>query len=436
MKEKIMNGLLNVAGKIQTQRHMASIKNGFTAMLPIIITGSFCTLFMNVVCSTTTAGLSLAKIPGMSWLGRLMPMFEAANYATMNFMAIGIVIAIALEMGKRFERTEFTLPIVALACYVSLCNNFTTVKFGDKLETIANVLPREFTNAQGLFLGMLTALAASEIYCRIYNSGKLEIKMPDTVPPNVTKAFNSLFPAMLTILIVSGMGMVFKGITNMTIAEAVSSFIQKPLQGVLTGLPGYLLLIFMTTLLWSFGIHGTQVLKPIYEPIMLAAIAENMEAVLAGETAPHILNSGFLSTFSTGTGAGITGGLLIAIFLFSKREDYRAVAKIALPCGLFNINEPLMFGLPIVLNPILAIPFMIAPAVSATFAYFMTKIGVATVMTVYAPFTTPPLLKSFINSGGHLGTVFVELCCILISACIYTPFILLANKQAAMEQNT
>lgn len=112
MIDRFSEALLVVASKISNQRHMSAIKNAFTALLPIIIAGAFCTLFSNVVCSTTTEGISLAKLPGMSWLELLTPMFTAANYATLNFMTIGVVVLIALEYARYFNRNEFITPLV------------------------------------------------------------------------------------------------------------------------------------------------------------------------------------------------------------------------------------------------------------------------------------------------------------------------------------
>lgn len=435
MKDKLMNALLAFAGKISSQRHMIAIKNAFTANLPIIITGSFATLILNVVLSTTTTGISLAKVPGMAWLANLAPMFNAINYATMNFFTIGLVVLIALELGKQYGHDEFVLPVVALSSYVSLTATWTTVMSNGELITIANVLPRQFTNAQGIFLGMIVAIVSTEIYVRIVDSGKLDLKMPDSVPPNIAKSFSVLFPSVLTIMIIAGFGMGFEMLTGMTLFDAIAAWIQAPLKGILTGLPGYLFLIWMTTLLWSVGIHGTQVLKPVYEATMLEALAENMDAVLNGLPAPNILNNSFLAVFSTGTGAGITGGLIAAILIFSTRKDFKAIAKLSIPVGLFNINEPMTFGLPIVLNPLLVIPFMIAPAASATFGYFMTKIGIAIPMAYTVPWTTPPLLKSFLSTGGHMGTVFVELGAIIIAFLVYLPFVMIANKQEVVIED-
>ncbi|UTY39658.1 hypothetical protein NMU03_02185 [Allocoprobacillus halotolerans] len=149
MIDRFSEALLVVASKISNQRHMSAIKNAFTALLPIIIAGAFCTLFSNVVCSTTTEGISLAKLPGMAWLELLTPMFTAANYATLNFMTIGVVVLIALEYARYFNRNEFITPLVALGSFVSLCTTSVTTTVegvGDPI-VVTNVLSREFTSA-------------------------------------------------------------------------------------------------------------------------------------------------------------------------------------------------------------------------------------------------------------------------------------------------
>jgi PTS system cellobiose-specific IIC component len=141
-----------------------------------------------------------------------------------------------------------------------------------------------------------------------------------------------------------------------------------------------------------------------------------------------------MSVFGTVTGAGITGGLLIAILLFSKREDYRSIAKLAIPCAIFNINEPVTFGLPIVMNPILGIPFILSPIVSVGVGYFLTKIGFCAKMVVNAPWTTPPGLMAFLAGGGSIGAAISQIIVILIAFAIYTPFVLISNKQASGEE--
>lgn len=429
MKDKITNGMLAFADALSSNKYMSAIKNSFTTLLPVIIAGAFCTLILNVVLSTTTTGISLAKIEGFAWLANLAPIFSAANYATLQFFGIGLVILIAIELGHHYGHDEHIVPIVALSAYVTLITTSVMVNTpaGEVLK-VADVIAKQFTNAQSLFLGMVASILATEIYVRLVDSGKLSISMPETVPYNVAKSFSILFPAVLTIIIVSSIGYVFTLLTGYTMYDAIAKWIQGPLTGILTGLPGYLFLFFMTTVLWIFGIHGTQVLKPVYEATLLLALAQNSDAVTAGMAPTNILNTSFQSSFSTITGAGITGGLIIAILLFSKRDDYKTIAKLSIAPGLFNINETMTFGLPIVLNPVLAIPFMLAPIASASFAYFMTKIGFAVVMSYNVPWTTPLGLQAFLATGGHLGTVLVQLMSIVISFLIYTPFVLISNR--------
>ena len=434
MKDKIINALLNVASKMQSQRHLSSIKYAFADLMPIIIAGSFCTLFQNVICSTKPGFVSLANVPGLNWLGGLTPIFSAANYGTMSFLTIGAVILISMYLAESYNMKDKILPLTALASFISLCSTTMDVTIGEETKTISNVLASNFTNAQGLFVGMFVAIISAEIYCRIVKSGKLEIKMPDSVPGNVAKAFAVLFPSALTILIISSFGLLFHSIVGLTLFEAISKFIQMPLSKVLTGLPGYCLILFTTLILWFFGIHGTQVMKPITEPILLATFALNEAAYAAGEAIPEIIVRPFLSLFGTMTGAGMTGGLILAILLFSKRDDYKAVAKLGVPCAIFNINEPVIFGLPIVLNPILGIPFVITPIVSTCVAYFLTTIGFCGRLVVNVPWTTPLGLAGFLSSGGNIGTAITQVLCLFISFCIYTPFVIISNKQVNENQ--
>lgn len=429
MGEKFMNAMLTVAGKIGSNRWLVCIRDAFTDLMPIIIAGSFCTLFANVVCNTTPGYMSLANAPGMAWLGKLQPLFSAANYGTMNMMAVGIVILLSLKVAQSFGNNDTVVMMVALASFVSLCTTSVSKTVGDEVVTISNAISNEFTSARGLFVAMIVAIAAAVLYVKLIQSGKLTISMPDSVPPNVARSFEVLFPATLTVLIISAVGWAFNLAFGMTLFSAITAFIQAPLKNILTGLPGFMFLMFCTVLLWWFGIHGTQTLKAIYEPIMLAAFAENEAAYAAGTAAPNIICTPFMSVFGTVTGAGITGGLLIAIMLFSKRDDYRAIAKLAIPCGIFNINEPVTFGLPIVMNPILGIPFMLSPVVSVCVGYFLTKVGFCAPMVVNAPWTTPMGLMAFLASGGNFGAAIAQVIVVLIAAVIYTPFVLIANKQ-------
>lgn len=435
MKDKMINLLLVVAEKLQMNRYLTALRNGFTTLLPAIICGSLCSLMNSVVCSTTTTGFSLAKYEALSWLGKLAPVFDAANYATMNFIAVALVALIAIDLGKYYGKKDTFLPVVALGAYISLCvTSVSGVTEGGEAYTVGNVLPVAFTNARGLFMAILTGFLATELYLRLCASKKLVIKMPDSVPPNVSASFSSLFPGVLTILIFAAAGVGFQAAFGMTVMEAITMCIQTPLSKIITTVPGFIAIFMFSNILWSFGIHGPQVLQPIYTATMLQALQENSDAILAGGEAVNIFNRSFISVFSAGTGAGMTGMLALAILIFSKRQEQKTVAKLSIAPGLFNINEPMIFGIPIVMNPIFVIPFILAPVVSISVGYIMTAIGFATPMAYAIPATTPIILKSFLATGGHIPTMLTELLALFLVFLLYVPFVLISNKQADKKE--
>ena len=434
MKDKLMDGLLNFAGALQANRFMSAIKNGFTDLMPVIITGSFCTLISNVVLSVNPGYLSVANIPGMAWLNKGTPIFTAANYGTMNMLAIGICVLIAIHLAASYGNHDNVVPIVALASFISLCSTSTTVKDAAGADIVVNnVLASTYTNAQGLFVAMLASIFSTMLFCKLVNSGKLEIKLPESVPSNVARSFSVLFPAALTILCVSAVGWLFQLITGMTLFEAIRTFLQAPLQGVMTGLPGYLVYVCFANFLWIFGIHGQQTLSAVASPILLSAFAENELAYTSGQAVPNIICTPFNSIYTSPTGAGITGGLIIAILLFSKRDDYKQISKLSIPCAIFNINEPMTFGIPIVMNPMMAIPFILTPVVCVSVSYFLTYIGFAGRIVVNAPWTTPPILAAFLDTAGSLGASVTQIIVLAISTLIYTPFVIASNKTADKE---
>ncbi len=434
MREKIMDGLLNFAGKLQANRFMNAIKNGFTDLMPVIITGSFCTLFANVICSVNPGYLSVANLPGMAWLNKLTPIFTAANYGTMNFLAVGIAILVAMHLAESYGNHDRVVPIVSLASFISLCSTtITGTTAGGEAYSVANALSSTFTSAQGLFVAMLVAIFSTMLFCKLVSGGKLEIKLPESVPSNVARSFSVLFPCALTILCVSAVGWAFSMITGMTLFDAIKTFLQAPLQGVMTGLPGFLVYVCFANLLWMFGIHGTQTLSAVASPILLSAFAENEAAFAAGREIPNIICTPFASMYQTLTGAGVTGGMIIAIMLFSKRSDYRQIATLSIPCGIFNINEPMTFGIPIVLNPMSAVPFLLAPVLGCVIGYFMTSIGFAGRAVVNAPWTTPPVIAAFLDTAGSIGAAVTQLIVLAVSTLLYTPFIIASNGQESAE---
>lgn len=431
LSDQLTEKALTFASKVSSQKHMCAIKNAFTSLMPVIITGSFCTLITNVVCATEGNGISLGKLPGMHWLAIFTDWFNAANYATLNFFTVAAVVLIGLELGRLNKLEGFMPGIIALCSFVSCLPTVVQITHDDVVIDVANVLGKDYTAARGLFLGIVIALVSVEIYTKLVNSGFLKITMPESVPSNVAGSFNVLFPSMFTVLICALFNFFTTKVIGMSLYEIIYTFLQTPLERVMQGLPGLLVLMLVAQLFWAIGIHGNQIIKPVRDPLLNAAILANTDLVAQGITDMsqlNIINMSFWDTYMSLGGSGCTIGLLIAIFLFSKRGDYRAIAKLEVAPAIFEINEPMTFGLPIVLNPLLAVPFIITPLVTGTFAYIMTKIGFAGVCVYAMPWTTPPILSAWLSTGGSMGAIITQIICILMSVAIYMPFVVLANK--------
>jgi PTS system cellobiose-specific IIC component len=431
LSEKLTEKMLVFASKIVAQKHMCAIKNAFTTLMPVIITGSFCTLITNVVCATEGNGISVGKLPGMQWLSLFTSWFSAANYATLNFFTVAAVILIALELGKLNKLEGYMPGIVALCSFISCLPTFVEITHNEEIVKVSDVIGKNYTASRGLFLGIIIALVSVEIYTKFVNSGFLKIKMPDSVPSNVANSFNVLFPAMFTILVCAFFNFASNKALNMSLYDIIYTFLQTPLERVMQGLPGLLILMLVAQLFWCVGIHGNQIIKVVRDPLLNAAILANTDMVAQGITDPsklNIINMSFWDTYMSLGGSGCTIGLVIAILLVSKREDYKAIAKLEIAPAIFEINEPMTFGLPIVLNPFLMLPFIITPLVTGTFAYFMTKIGFAGICVYAMPWTTPPILSAWLSTGGSMGAIITQLICIAISIAIYTPFVMIANR--------
>lgn len=425
---KLTEVLGNFATKVNSFRYIMVIKNAFASLIPVIITGAFGTLFSAMVFDNENG---LARIKALSFLAELKPISSAVSYVTLSFLTIYAVFLIGIELA-RLNNVKGIFPgIVAVMSYLSV--NLFVYEYvnADNITVIAeNVLAKQYTDTKGLFLGMFVAIASIELYCWLGRQERLKLKMPDTVPTNVSESFSALFPTILTVAIIATAGFVIKAVTGMYAYDIIYNIVQRPLEGIVQGLPGILLLMFIAQVFWVIGIHGNQMVKPVREPLLLAAIAVNTEAFEAGKEIPNIITMPFWDMYMSMGGSGVTIGLLIAILLVSKREDMREITKLSLAPGIFNINEPVIFGMPIMLNPILAIPFIATPLITGTIGYIATSLGFAAKAVVMVPWPMPPIVNAYLATAGDIGAVVTQIICIIVSILIYLPFVKVSNKAA------
>lgn len=425
---KLTEVLGNFATKVNSFRYIMVIKNAFASLIPVIITGAFGTLFSAMVFDNENG---LARIKALSFLAELKPISSAVSYVTLSFLTIYAVFLIGIELA-RLNNVKGIFPgIVAVMSYLSVNPFVYEYVNADNITVIAeNVLAKQYTDTKGLFLGMFVAIASIELYCWLGRQERLKLKMPDTVPTNVSENFSALFPTILTVAIIATAGFVIKAVTGMYAYDIIYNIVQRPLEGIVQGLPGILLLMFIAQVFWVIGIHGNQMVKPVREPLLLAAIAVNTEAFEAGKEIPNIITMPFWDMYMSMGGSGVTIGLLIAILFVSKRDDMREITKLSLAPGIFNINEPVIFGMPIMLNPILAILFIATPLITGTIGYIATSLGFAAKAVVMVPWPMPPIVNAYLATAGDIGAVVTQIICIIVSILIYLPFVKVSNKAA------
>ena len=427
MKDKLQNVLLSISPKVETNEYLGSIKEAFTMFVPFIIVGSFGSM-LNILVSGANG---LAQ--WVPWLSNLSPAFTAINFVTISCMSLPIAFLIGYKLAEKENLPQLESGLIGLLSYLAVCpNTISTVVEGLKDPVVVNGLGAGVIGAQGLFVSMIMSMVAVKFFGLLTNIDAIKIKMPDSVPTGIARSFNILIPIFIIITAFSVGGCLFNTFTGNYLNVWIYNIIQLPLQALANTTGGILVLALANQLFWFLGIHGGMVIEGVRGPLSAAGLAENISAVQAGGVATNILTRGFWTSFVVVGGGGITLSLLIAIFIFSKREDHKSIAKFSLIPGICGINEPVVFGLPLVLNPIFAIPFILNSVIAAFIAVVATNIGFLTCGVLDCPPGLPVFVTGFISYGIH--GIIVQAIILIVTFIIWVPFVLMSNKQAKLEQ--
>ena len=426
MKDKLQNVLLSISAKVESNKYLGSIKEAFTMFVPFIIVGSFGSMLNILVAGAN----GLAQ--WVPWLSNLSPAFTAINFVTISCMSLPIAFLIGYKLAEKEEVPQLESGLIGLLSYLAVCpNTISTVVEGLKDPVVTSGLGSGVIGAQGLFVSMIMSILAVKLFKVLTNIDAIKIKMPDSVPTGIARSFNILIPIFIIITVFSVAGCLFNAYTGNYINVWIYNIIQVPLQALANTTVGIVILSLVNQIFWFLGIHGGMVIEGVRGPLSAAGIAENISAVQAGGVATNILTRGFWTSFVVVGGGGITLSLLIAIFLFSKREDHKSIAKFSLIPGICGINEPVVFGLPLVLNPIFAIPFIINSAIAALIAIGATNIGFITCGILDCPPGLPVFITGFISYG--FNGIIVQAIILALTFVIWIPFVLLSNKQVEIE---
>lgn len=433
-----MDKMADVLGRVGAwcgqNKYLSAIKNAFQTFMPLTIAGAIGVLWCNVLVNADS-GLGLFWSPIMA-LEFINPAFAAIQFATISCITVGVTFGIAQEIGEANGETGYFAGLLGLASWLSVTQNSYTIEGAE--AAFAGVSGNAL-GATGLFTGMIIGIVSVEIFCALRKVDKLKLKMPESVPPGVARAFEVLIPAVITLIIIAIIGRVAELATGQYLNDLISTYIQGPLGAIGASVPGVIVIYILIGLFWLVGIHGNNMLAAVKEAIFTPIMLENIETFSKTNDAYSddlgIFAMAWLQMFGEFGGSGVTIGLVISILVFGKREDNRTIAGISSVPALFNINETVTFGIPLVLNPILGIPFILAPLATIMTGYVLTVIGFCPKAVINTPWTTPPIIHGFLTTGANVMGAASQAIALVVSIVVYAPFLIayerFQNKEAA-----
>lgn len=449
MSEKIMNTIQNkvlpIATKIGNQRFLVALRDSFMGTMPVIMTGSVAIL-LNAFLVDFPMQFGYEKITGyFQWLVDINNLISKGSISIVSLL---FIYCLGVNIAKIYKTDTLSSGLVALSSFIisisnsmtstyNLSNNnnidlttlFTDVEgikvTGNSLNvTISGLLPGTQINSNGYFTAIIIGFLSSIIFCKLMNKN-WTIKLPDTVPPAIAKPFLSIIPALVSLYIIAILTFLLNRITGKILTDVIYEILQRPMLGLSQSFFVVILVAFLVQFFWFFGIHGGNVMAPIMEGVFGVALLANLEAYQNNETIPYVWTSVSYGSFVWYA----TLGLLIAIFWVSKNGHYREVAKLGIVPCLFNIGEPVMYGLPTVLNPILFIPKILCPVIMAGLAYLATDLGLVSPVTQNVTWVMPPILYGFFSTGFDWRSIILSIINLILATLIYLPFVKMANNE-------
>lgn len=403
---------------VSNNRILMAVRDGLVLCMPLMIVGSMALVISDFPLPAFQDFMVSVFGESWSWWSGVI------SSSTTGLVAIFTTFGVGYSLAKSYEVDPLPVGMISVAAYFILLiqieegTGFSAADFG----------------AQGLFSGMITAIIAAMIYVKVLKKN-LVIKMPPSVPASISRSFTALIPTAIILPLFLLIRYVFMLTPYQSTNEFILNVLQIPLLGVGTSLIGTEITAgFFNTFFWIFGIHGTLIVQSVMQPIWDAAKYANLAAHQAGLAIPYIVTTEYLDHFVFLGGSGITLPLCFMLTFKAKSKQLKELGKLALVPSIFNINEPLIYGLPIVMNPILAIPFFITPMLSILISYSAMAMGLVGSPTgVAIPFTTPALIGGFLITGD-IKVAILQLLILCMAAVIYFPFFRILDRRCVKEE--
>lgn len=415
MKNKLFQILedkfLPIAGKMGEQRHLQAIRDGLIAILPMLIIGSVAL----IVAFPPVQFLEELVAP---YVDRIL-MIESATF---GLMALFASFTISYSLSKKYDMAPLESAILGLSSFILLI----------PLTENGNIT-LSWLGSDGLFIAILVALYSVEVQKFIVKKD-ITIKMPQSVPPNVARSFSALIPGFLVLLSIWILNQISLTAASISIPELINNTITAPLLLIGGTFPGVVVLLIAISVFWFVGIHGSSLVVGTAGPVLLTLLDQNTNALAEGaEVLPNIINQPFIEIFIHMGGSGSTLVLALLLIFAAKSKQFKAIGKTAIGPGLFNINEPIIFGMPIVMNPVMLIPFILAPLSAATITYIAMALKLVARPYTLIPWTTPPLISGFLATGDWRA-VILQIITMTVAGLIYYPFMKILDEKNLEEE--
>lgn len=424
MMNKLEKVLMPVADKLGKNKVLIAIRDGFLITTPLIIVASIFLLIANF------------PIPNWSefWAGYFgagwEQWFTNVSRAVFNMVGFLTVFGTSYAYGRELKGDAIQSSAIGIVAFLILTPTRITI---DGLADPIGALSLDFLGSDGIFLGLLVSLTAVWLFNWVYRRG-WTIKMPDGVPPAVVKSFEALIPSSIVMILFFFIRIGIAMTSFETMHNLIFEVLQTPLKGVGNTLTAQLIYGLACTVFWVFGINGPAVANSVFGPVTKVLTMENLDAFQNGLDLPNIFTDPFSNFFTNWGGGGSTLSLVIVMILFCKSERIKQLGKLSLVPGIFGINEPIIFGLPIILNPIMAIPFILVPQINLILSTFATKMGIIPYTTgVALPWTTPIGFSGYLSTGSLVAALW-QFALLALGCLIYYPFIKTLDKQYLLDE--
>ena len=430
MMDKIEKILMPLADVLTKNRVLIAIRDGFLITTPLLIVGSIFLLIANFPIPGWEE--AIATVLGSGWT----EWFKAVSRASFNCTGLLTALGTGYAMARELDVDRIQGAAVSLVAYFILMPTIhpALTEEGAVIEGAQSFagLSFDYIGPDGIFMALICSILGVWLFATIYKKG-WTIKLPKSVPPAVSDSFAALIPTA----IVMGAAFLIRIVFSFTefgyVQNFVVSILQTPLEGLGDTLAANALYSFMCDFLWFFGINGPAVCNSVYF-ISNVLTAKQLLAFEAGQPLPYIFTNPFGNFFEQFGGGGSTLSLVLLMITVCKSERIKQLGKLSLVPGIFGINEPIIFGLPIVLNPIIAIPFILVPMVNLFLSYYATVFGIIPRTTgVNIPWTTPIGFSGYLSTGSWRAAVW-QFFLLILGMFMYYPFIKILDKKYLMEE--